>query len=137
MKLQKNKIGREVPEHVQQMGDVKPYIRSGKRKEKFITESDKVFTGKVVGSLKEAIVKSGLKDGMTISFHHHLRAGDMVLPKVMEAIDELGIKDLTICASSLTSSHECLLDYIKRSRSGTADQRNERRARQSDFKRSS
>ena len=51
---------------------------------------------------------------MTISFHHHLRAGDMVLPKVMEAIDELGIKDLTICASSLTSSHECLIDYIKR-----------------------
>ena len=86
-KLQKNKIGREVPEHIIQMGDVKPYIRSGKRKENYITESDKVYTGKVVGSLKEAIVKSGLQDGMTISFHHHLRAGDMVLPKVMEAID--------------------------------------------------
>ena len=113
-KLQKNKIGREVPEHIIQMGDVKPYIRSGKRKENYITESDKVYTGKVVGSLKEAIVKSGLQDGMTISFHHHLRAGDMVLPKVMEAIDELGIKDLTICASSLTSSHECLIDYIKK-----------------------
>lgn len=113
-KLQKNQIGRDVPEHIQQMGDVKPYIRSGKRKEKYITESDKVYTGKVVGSLKEAIVKAGLQDGMTISFHHHLRAGDMVLPKVMEAIDELGIKDLTICASSLTSSHECLIDYIKR-----------------------
>ena len=52
MKLQKNKIGREVPEHVIQMGDVKPYIRSGKRKENYITESDKVFTGKVVGTLK-------------------------------------------------------------------------------------
>ena len=114
MKLQKNQIGREVPEHVEQMGDVKPYIRSGKRRENFITEPDKVFTGKVVGSLREAIIKSGLKDGMTISFHHHLRAGDMVLPKVMEAIDELGIKDLTICASSLTSSHECLIDYIKK-----------------------
>ena len=33
-KLQKNQIGRDVPEHIQQMGDVKPYIRSGKRKEK-------------------------------------------------------------------------------------------------------
>ena len=44
-KLQKNQIGRDVPEHIQQMGDVKPYIRSGKRKEKYITESDKVYTG--------------------------------------------------------------------------------------------
>ena len=114
MKLQKNQIGRDVPEHVEQMGDVKPYIRSGKRRENYVTERDKVFTGKVAASLQEAIIKSGLKDGMTISFHHHLRAGDMVLPKVMAAIDELGIKDLTICASSLTSSHECLIDYIKR-----------------------
>lgn len=114
MKLQKNKIGRDIPEHLKQMRDVKPYIRSGKRREKFITEGDKEYTGKVVGSLKEAIIKSGLKDGMYISFHHHLRAGDMVLPKVMAAIEELGIRDLTICASSLTSSHECLLDYIKK-----------------------
>lgn len=114
MKLVKNKIGRNVPEYVEQMGDVKPYIRSGKRRENFITEGDKEFTGKVVGSLKEAIIKSGLKDGMNISFHHHLRAGDMVLPKVMEVIEELGIKNLTICASSLTSSHDCLIHYIEK-----------------------
>ena len=28
---------------------------------------------KLLGSLKEAIEKTGLKDGMTISFHHHMR----------------------------------------------------------------
>ena len=37
---------------------------------------------KVVDSVREAIVLSGLKDGMTISFHHHLRNGDFVLNMV-------------------------------------------------------
>ena len=32
---------------------------------------------KLVNDIKEAIKLSGLKDGMTISFHHHLRNGDM------------------------------------------------------------
>ena len=30
---------------------------------------------KLVWSIKEAIALSGLKDGMTVSFHHHLRNG--------------------------------------------------------------
>jgi 5-methyltetrahydrofolate--homocysteine methyltransferase len=34
--------------------------------------------GKLVKDLKEVIRLSGLEDGMTISFHHHLRNGDMV-----------------------------------------------------------
>ena len=33
---------------------------------------------KVVSSLAEALQKCGLKDGMTISTHHHLRDGDLV-----------------------------------------------------------
>jgi citrate lyase alpha subunit len=31
---------------------------------------------KLLRSLKEALKKAGLKDGMTISTHHHLRNGD-------------------------------------------------------------
>lgn len=34
---------------------------------------------KLVASIKEAIEKCGLQDGMTISFHHHMRNGDYVL----------------------------------------------------------
>ena len=41
-------------------------------------------------------VSSGLRSGMTISFHHHLRNGDYVLNMVLEAIAELGIGDLTV-----------------------------------------
>ena len=31
---------------------------------------------KLVKSLREAIIESGLKSGMTVSFHHHMRNGD-------------------------------------------------------------
>ncbi|MBQ8797525.1 MAG: citrate lyase subunit alpha [Oscillospiraceae bacterium] len=68
---------------------------------------------KLVKSLKEAIALSGLKDGMTVSFHHHLRNGDFVLNMVMEQIAEMGIRDLTVNASSLFDVHMPLLGHIK------------------------
>ncbi len=68
---------------------------------------------KVVSSLREAIELSGLKSGMTISFHHHLRNGDYVLNMVMEQIAQIGIKDLTVNASSLFDTHAPLLNHIK------------------------
>ena len=68
---------------------------------------------KLVKSLKEAISLTGLKDGMTISFHHHLRNGDFVLNMVMEEIANLGIKDIKINASSLFDVHIPLAEHIK------------------------
>lgn len=68
---------------------------------------------KVVSSIQEAIQLAGLKDGMTISFHHHLRNGDYVLNMVMEAIANLGVKDLNVNASSIFDIHEPLIDHIK------------------------
>ncbi len=68
---------------------------------------------KLVASLKEAIALTGLRDGMTISFHHHLRNGDYVLNMVMEQIAALGYKDLTVNASSLFDVHEPLLEHIR------------------------
>ena len=41
---------------------------------------------KQVSTLDEAIRLSGLKNGMTVSFHHHLRNGDYVLNMVMDRI---------------------------------------------------
>lgn len=69
--------------------------------------------GKILNSIKDAIIVSGLKDGMTVSFHHHLRNGDYVLNMVMQAIAELGIKDLTLNASSLFDTHRPLIEHIK------------------------
>ena len=68
---------------------------------------------KLVKSLREAISLSGLKDGMTVSFHHHLRNGDFVLNMVMEQIAAMGLRDLTVNASSLFDVHMPLLGHIK------------------------
>ena len=68
---------------------------------------------KLVSSIREAILNSGLKDGMTVSFHHHLRNGDWVLNMVMDEIAALGIRDLTLNASSLFDVHAPLKEHIR------------------------
>lgn len=68
---------------------------------------------KVVSSIKEAIRLSGLKDGMRISFHHHLRNGDHVINMVMDEIANMGYKDLTVNASSVFDMHAPLINHIK------------------------
>ena len=68
---------------------------------------------KMVKSIREAIQLAGLKDGMTVSFHHHLRNGDFVLNMVMNEIAELGCKDIFVNASSLFDVHMPLLEHIE------------------------
>lgn len=68
---------------------------------------------KVVNSIKEAVRLAGVKDGMTVSFHHHLRNGDFVLNMVMEEIAGQGIKDIHVNASSLFDIHMPLVGYIE------------------------
>ena len=68
---------------------------------------------KLVKSIREAIVLSGLKDGMTVSFHHHLRNGDFVLNMVMAEIAAMGIRDIFVNASSLFDAHMPLQSHIE------------------------
>ena len=67
---------------------------------------------KRAGSLREAIERSGLKSGMSISFHHHLRNGDYTLNLVLEEIERMGIGDLTLNASSIFDIHAPLLEAL-------------------------
>ncbi len=66
-----------------------------------------------VMTLEEAIKHSGLKDGMTISFHHHFRSGDKVINMVVDKLAEMGYKDLHLASSSLIDVHEPLIEHIK------------------------
>lgn len=68
---------------------------------------------KVKSSLKEALKDLGLKDGMTISFHHAFRAGDKTINMVIDTIAEMGVKNLTLASSSLTSVHSPLVKHIQ------------------------
>ena len=64
-------------------------------------------------SLEEAIRRSGLKDGMTISFHPHFRGGDKVVNLVVDCLARMGFKDLKLAASSLSDVHSPLIGHIK------------------------
>lgn len=114
----KNVLGRELPDYIEGYGKVKPFEGAFKNtgvKEKTKVTLKSVIPGenKLLDSIGEAIDKINLKDGMTISFHHHLRNGDYVLNKVMYEIAKRGIKDLTVAASSIFPIHAPLVDYMK------------------------
>ncbi len=66
-----------------------------------------------LATLEDAIRKSGLKDGMTISFHHHFRGGDKVVNMVVDKLAEMGFKNLHLAASSLSDVHKPLIEHIR------------------------
>ncbi|BDG03144.1 citrate lyase subunit alpha [Anaeromyxobacter oryzae] len=68
---------------------------------------------KIMDTLRAAIEASGLKDGMTISTHHHLRNGDRLLNHVVRIIDQVGLKDIKIASSSVHPVHAELVPAIR------------------------
>lgn len=68
---------------------------------------------KLLPTLRAAIEASGLKDGGTVSFHHHLRNGDQVMNMVVGQIASMGITDITVAASSLFAVHAPLVEHIR------------------------
>lgn len=114
----KNTAGRELPEYIEGYGTVVPY--SGvfellRQKPNVGGRANPVRPGesKLLPDLSTVIDKIGLKDGMTVSFHHHLRNGDHVVNQVMEAIAAKGIKDICVAASGLFAVHEPLVRLME------------------------
>jgi len=119
-KLVTNAAGKVVPTIVNGKPAV-PYMGIGKFKPtgrktapKIVSCADYPVDGnKVVASLKEALVKCGIKDGMTISTHHHFRNGDLVAVPIFDAAKEMGIKDLMWFPSASFPCHEPLINYLE------------------------
>lgn len=113
-----NKVNREIPSYIEGYGEVKPYAgpfetQPQGRKYAPVKGNFKPGELKLLSSIKEAVEKCEIKDGVTISFHHHLRNGDYVLNMVMNEIAALGIKNLNLLCSSLTKAHEPLIEHIR------------------------
>ncbi|MGF1718765.1 citrate lyase subunit alpha [Vibrio kyushuensis] len=68
---------------------------------------------KILKSVEDSVKNSGLKDGMTISFHHSFRGGDKIINMVMDVIADLGFKNLTLASSSLSDVHAPLVRHIE------------------------
>ena len=71
------------------------------------------LTNKLI-TLEQLKEKVNFFDGMTISFHHHLRNGDYVANMLFDIIKELDLKDITIVASSIFPVHQKMVDLIKK-----------------------
>ena len=67
---------------------------------------------KRVPDLKTALQRCGLRDGMTISTHHHLRNGDQVALAALQAAGELGAKDLMWLPSASFPCHAPVIDLM-------------------------
>ncbi len=110
-----NSVNREIPLPLRGLEGAQPFggawARHAAQPRKLLSAGRPT---KVLGSLEEAIRKSGLESGMTISFHHHFREGDQVVNLVMEAIAQAGLRDLTLAASSLTSIHAPLVELCRK-----------------------
>lgn len=113
----KNAVDRMVPEFIEGYGKVRPflgaYCHEKQPKVKGKCQIHTITTeSKVVDSIEQVIKKIGIKDGMTISFHHHLRNGDKVAVKVMEAIRHMGLKDIHVAASGIFACHDALAPML-------------------------
>ncbi len=64
---------------------------------------DKNITPQFIPDFNKLLTKIDPQNGIRISFHHHLRMGDQVVEKVLNALQNFGLKDLVLCVSSIMS----------------------------------
>ena len=115
-----NAVGREIPEEVLKATGKEAfkgaYAYDNHEYKKAAPKAHAMMDpnrSKIVENIHEALVKCEIKDGMTISFHHHFREGDYVVNMVMDEIHKMGIKGITICASSLGKANDAIVPYIE------------------------
>lgn len=121
----KNAVGREIPEKIGRYV-VKPYTGaytespSGEPVHTLRTAGKHVSGDcKMLPSIEEAVKAAGLKDGMTISFHHSFREGDEIVGQVLTAIRALGIRHLRFAPSAVVNiKNPSIVDFVK---DGTID----------------
>ena len=120
MKLVKNAAGREVVTEINGEPAI-PFKGVGKYRPTGTKHAPPVSScadypsdgNKRVGSIREALVRCGIRDGMTISTHHHFRNGDLVAEQVFAAVKELGIKNIRWFPSASFPCQEHFIDYLE------------------------
>jgi len=119
----KNAVGRDIPESLltggREVYQGKNYMdgRYIQKAAPYTRRCETPRESKLTESIAKALKDCGAKSGMTFSFHHHLRDGDYVVNMVMKsAIEELGLTDLTIAATSLGAAHDPVAGYIEQGR---------------------
>jgi len=114
----RNALGREIPESLSGYGTIRPFTTAEASAHE-VRRADLTLvcvppgTQKRLPTLRDALDACGARDGMTFSFHHHMRNGDHVLNMVLDAAAKMGLKGLRIAASSLFPVHAPLVKHIQ------------------------
>ena len=120
IELAHNAVGRRVPAMVNGKPQI-PFLGVGKyqprgRKAAPLVRSTKDYPengDKRVSDLETALQKCGLRDGMVISSHHHLRDGDKVALMALGAAAKLRAKDLMWFPSASFPSQKGAIDLME------------------------
>jgi len=122
MKTISNATGRQVLSEINGEASI-PYQGVGKYKPEGKKHAPSIAScsdypadgNKVVKNLRTALekAKAGLRDGMTISTHHHFRNGDFLANQVFDIAKEMGVKGLRWFPSASFPCHEHLIQYLQ------------------------
>ena len=114
----RNALGRVIPQRIDDYGVPKPFTGAFDHLGQVTKAPVRLHSAvpgkdKVLPDIRAALDACELKDGATVSFHHHLRNGDHVLNRVLAEIARMGRKDIRIAASSLFPVHAPLVEHIR------------------------
>ena len=107
MKMIKNTLNRMVPNTYTPYGT--KHLNSCEKIDQIKSHSQ----DKQVSSISELFDLLQIQDGMTLSFHHHLRDGDDVLNMVLDEIKKRGLKKMTLAPSSIFPIHKPMVELIE------------------------
>ena len=106
------KVNGRAPTPFMGVGKYRPV--GGKASSPIRTAADYPSNGdKRVSDLATALRKCGLRDGMVISSHHHLRDGDRVALMALEAASSIGAKNLTWFPSASFPSQKSAIELMQ------------------------
>jgi len=106
----KNSLGRFVPQGYTAFNGSSAFE---KNQRKLIAEKQTSEGFTYLQSISDMFDKLGITDGMTLSFHHHLRSGDFVLNMVAEEIKRRNLKNIKLAPSSIFPTNKILVELME------------------------
>ena len=98
-----NAVGRAMPTYIEGAGDICPFQEEEVRPHH--TARPEVGTraslSRVVLDIRSALTDCRVRDGVTLSFHHHLRNGDHVMNMVLTEAGRMGLRNLKVAATAI------------------------------------
>ncbi len=110
---------RPTPAILEGYGPIQPFSPAGRDPARAVERPPSARPSKLLADLDAAIDACEIRDGATISFHHHLRNGDGVLNGVLDALARRGLRGLHVAATSVFGVHAPLVEHMRRGTVGS------------------